>query len=96
MRRALLAPLLLAACQAAGPPGGSARDPAVPTGAADTCGAAQHAALVGQDATALERVLILGQVRVIRPGMAVTMDFRPERINFEIDEAGRVARIYCG
>ena len=70
--------------------------PAVPPADQDTCGAAPYARLIGQDATALERELILRQVRVIRPGMAVTMDFRPERINFDIDENDRIARIFCG
>lgn len=73
------------------PPG-----PVVPPTETDSCGAAQYAGLIGQDATALERVLILGQVRVIRPGDAVTMDYRPERINFEIDAGERIARITCG
>jgi hypothetical protein len=70
--------------------------PAVPPAAKDTCGAARQSALIGQDATALERVMLLGQVRVIRPGMAVTMDFRAERINFVVSETGRIGRIYCG
>jgi hypothetical protein len=52
--------------------------------------------MVGRHDTALERVLILGPVRVIRPGMAVTMDHRPDRINFPISEAGRITRIHCG
>ena len=68
----------------------------VPVGAQDTCQASPYAGLIGQDATALERVLILRQVRVIRPGMAVTMDFRSERINFDIDNGNRIARIWCG
>jgi len=91
MRRVRLASLLfgLAACDLAAPPD-------VPSSDADTCGARAHAALVGRDATALERVLILGPVRVIRPGMAVAMDHRPDRINFTIYEAGRIARIHCG
>ena len=70
--------------------------PAFPDEQTDTCGAAPHAGLVGQDATALERVLILRQVRVIRPGQPVTRDLRPDRINFEIDAANRIARIFCG
>ncbi|WP_185020828.1 I78 family peptidase inhibitor [Histidinibacterium lentulum] len=70
--------------------------PALPEPGADLCDAGSHVRLIGQDATALERVLLLGQVRVIRPGDAVTMDLRPERINFEIGEDGRIARIFCG
>ncbi len=61
----------------------------------DTCNANSYADLIGQDSTALERVMILGQVRVIRPGMAVTMDYRPERINFNITQDGLIGSITC-
>ncbi|QQA45060.1 I78 family peptidase inhibitor [Pelagovum pacificum] len=70
--------------------------PAVPAPEDDSCGAAPYARLVGQPATALERELIMDEVRVIRPGMAVTMDYRANRINFEIGETGGIVRIYCG
>ena len=79
--------LLLSACAAA---------PSLPTTQDDTCNAGQHAALIDQDATALERVLILGMVRVTRPGDMVTMDFRAERINFVIDAHEKIAAITCG
>ena len=62
----------------------------------DTCNASQYSELIGQDATALEKVLILGQVRVIRPGDLVTQDFRPDRINFGIDDANRISDVSCG
>lgn len=94
--------LLLAGCGVVvpAPPAGPSLPP-VPAPADDTCGAAPHAALVGQPATALERVMILRQVRLIRPGTPVTEDFMPARINFHIsapDVAGveRIARIACG
>lgn len=90
----LIFPVLLAACAAGVAP--VPVGPVVPSGPADTCGAGPYADMIGQEATALERVLILRQVRVIRPGMAITMDFRPERINFDVDGAGRVVRIWCG
>lgn len=74
-----------------------APDPApLPPQIEDTCGAARFADLIGQDATALERRLLLGQVRVIRPGDAVTMDFRPERINFKIADDETIQQIDCG
>ena len=57
---------------------------------------ALSAALIGQDATALERVLIMGKVRVLRPGQAMTMDYWPDRINFMIDGDNRIERITCG
>lgn len=69
--------------------------PTMPSPAEDTCNAARYAGLIGQDATALERVLILSQVRVIRPGQAVTMDYRAERINFNVDEGNRITSIIC-
>lgn len=62
----------------------------------DTCNAGRYAELVGQDATALEKTLILGMVRIIRPGDFVTQDYRPERINFAIDQDERISRIFCG
>lgn len=70
--------------------------PALPEATADTCNAAARQGLVGQDATALERVLILGPVRVIRPGAPVTRDLSPSRINFDIDAGERIARVWCG
>ena len=35
-------------------------------------------------------------VRVIRPGMAVTMDYRAGRLNIEVDEDGRIVKVHCG
>lgn len=92
-RLMVLALLAVSGCTA--PMSDNQRSP-FPVGEADTCDGNQYASLVGQDATALERVLILGQVRVIRPDTAITMDFRTERLNFVIDRADRIARIYCG
>lgn len=93
----------LAACTSPGPSGsissGAPGGPVAgsfPTGMDNTCNGERYGTLVGQDATALERVLILGQVRVIRPGMVVAQDYRPERINFEIGGDNRVTRITCG
>ncbi len=92
MMRLIWLPLLfLAGC--ATPP---TLAPQPPIPASDTCGAAPHASLVGQDATALERVLILRQVRVIRPGQAVTLEFLAERLNFHVGENGRITHITCG
>lgn len=35
-------------------------------------------------------------VRVIRPGQAVTMDFRGDRVNVMLDGQDRVERVSCG
>ena len=85
----VIAPMIVAGCLQTAP-----ELPRVPE--SDACQGAQYAYLLDQDQTALERVLIMRQIRIIRPGDAVTMDFRPERLNFEIDTAGKIARIYCG
>ena len=34
--------------------------------------------------------------RVLRPGMATTMEFNAERVNVEVDAANRVAKVRCG
>ena len=80
--------LLCAACAPALPP--------MPEEPDDTCNAAAYAGLIGQRDTALERVLILAPVRIVRPNTAVTMDFLAERINFIIDEADNIVAIQCG
>lgn len=73
-----------------------AAPPTLPPEQYDTCGATQRAALIGQDATALEKVLILGMVRVIRPDDMVTRDYRQERINFIIGRDEKITAINCG
>lgn len=70
--------------------------PPVPPPEQDTCGAGPYGYLVGQDATALERVLIMRQVRIIRPGQPITMDYRAERINFQIGPEESITAITCG
>lgn len=35
-------------------------------------------------------------IRVIRPDQAVTQDFRPDRLNVELDAEDKVTRIFCG
>ncbi len=84
----LFALMILAGCSTAAP--------SLPPLTEDTCRAADYAQLIGQPATALERVLLLGKVRVIRPRQPVTMDFRFDRINFMIDEGETIVAINCG
>lgn len=57
--------------------------------------------LVGQAATAELGAEAMQRshsrsVRWIRPGDAVTMDLRQDRLNIELDAEGRVARFSCG
>jgi hypothetical protein len=62
----------------------------------DICGATGFQGLVGQSGE-IARLLDLDQpLRVIPPDTAVTMDYRPDRINFELDDQDRIATIRCG
>ena len=91
MVRVLPLCLFLCACAVAT---GVPPAPPIPPEGADPCAGRQYAGLVGQPDTALERVLILRQVRVLRPGMARGA-LRPERLSFEIGPDSRIARISC-
>lgn len=60
-----------------------------------SCGADALQTLVGQPATVLETMRFGQEVRIIRPDTAVTMDFRPDRLNIDIDAAEQITRVYC-
>lgn len=65
-------------------------------GGADECGASALSDWVGRPVSALIGADFGRPTRIIQPGEAVTMDFSPERINFDIDANGRIARVWCG
>lgn len=96
MRRALIAMALLAGCSAVQTPAPVPARPSLPAADQDTCQGRQYGQLIGQDATALERVLIMRQVRVLHPDAIMTMDFRAERLNFEVGADNRISGIFCG
>ena len=62
---------------------------------ADACGAAELQDMVGQSRDILATMKFAVPVRVIEPGMAVTMDFQPNRLNFAIGEDGTISSITC-
>ena len=64
----------------------------------DACGASQYQSLVGQDRAAVaEAGLVAGpNVRILTPGSVMTMDYRADRVNVELDEDDKVVRIHCG
>jgi hypothetical protein len=35
-------------------------------------------------------------IRWIAPGMAVTQDYREDRLNLDTDEKGKIIRAHCG
>lgn len=62
----------------------------------DGCGAAELQGLVGQPQSVLETMRFSQDLRVIPPGTAVTMDYREDRLNIDLDEAGQITRVWCG
>jgi hypothetical protein len=63
--------------------------------AADTCHASQFRALMGTPASAIDRSTLPPHTRIISPGMMVTQDFSPERLNIRVAPDGKVAAIQC-
>lgn len=65
------------------------------------CSTARLGNLVGQQATQTlgaetVRASNARTLRWIRPGMAVTMDYRTDRLNIHLDNQNRITRVNCG
>lgn len=66
------------------------------------CDAAAAQSFVGKEASettvaeAQAAAGAKGAVRVIKPGQPVTMDYRFDRLNVEVDERNAIVRITCG
>ncbi|TNC51463.1 hypothetical protein FHG66_04640 [Rubellimicrobium rubrum] len=80
----------------AGEPLGDMPAPVLPSPADDTCGASGLADFIGEDAGVTAATTFQNPIRIIRPGDMVTMDFSPERLNFELDELNEIIRVRCG
>ena len=76
--------------------------PATTGDMAAQCNAAAAQSFVGKEATeatvadAQRAAGAKGDVRVIKPGQAVTMDYRADRLNVEVDARNAIVRITCG
>jgi hypothetical protein len=97
------AALGLAACTPASErPAAGADAPAQPPAPADdSCGAGKVGGYLGQlpttDAIAdIQQTVGHTRIRTIRPGDAVTMDYREDRLNIEIGDDGRIRLLRCG
>ena len=66
----------------------------VPT--ATDCGAAGLASYVGQPVTSLPATGAWTSLRVIKPGMLVTMDYSALRLNARVDATGKILQLTCG
>lgn len=67
----------------------------IPAPADDSCGAAALADHLGAPAADLGTALPAG-ARLLPPGSMMTQDFRPDRVNLDLDAEGRITRIWCG
>ena len=86
--------LLAAACAPVRPETGT------PT-PSTACGAEKVGKFVGEkrtDAISAQVARISGakNIRWIKPGMAVTMDYREDRLNVRIDDKGVILSVNCG
>ena len=88
--------VVLAGCANPGPATG-------PTGAplGGTCNAQPAQSAVGKNSTA--KVVEAARVsagalmaRILRPGQMITKEFDAERLNLEVDAAGRIIAVRCG
>ena len=75
-------------------------DPA-PRAAGDECGASQVQPFVGYEADEGFRAYVAEltgtqEIRWIMPDTAVTLDFRPDRLNMRLDENTNVIEARCG
>ncbi|MFD1341109.1 I78 family peptidase inhibitor [Litorisediminicola beolgyonensis] len=61
----------------------------------DLCRASDYTSLVGAPLAAVTLPAELN-TRILPPGSAMTMDYRPERLNIELDEFGVITRLFCG
>lgn len=62
-----------------------------------TCGSGALDPYIGDSVWLVPSALVMGdQVRVIRPGDAVTMDFNESRMNISLDDDDEIVEVTCG
>lgn len=95
---ALASALAIAGCSSTANPPDTSMPPPVDCGA-QALGSKTGQSVVGSTAQDVrvggEAIAVPGDIRVITPGMAVTQDFRPDRLNLEVDASGNLVRAYC-
>ena len=97
MRAALAALTLLAGCTSV-----AATEQPAPAPASDgKCNAALAQQLIGRQESSetgaeAQRLSGASRMRWIRPGQMVTMDYREDRLNIDLDDAGRITGLRCG
>lgn len=62
----------------------------------NACGAAGMQDLIGQEDDVLAAMTFPQGTRFIYPGTPVTEDYRPDRLNIDVDQSGRIIGVWCG
>lgn len=96
----LLVATVLAGCSTGGTSGGSAA-PVAPAGNDGRCEASGADFTVGKPATAelLEQARKASgsqMARILKPHDMITLEYRSERLNLNVDEKGVITRVNCG
>jgi hypothetical protein len=95
------APTLLIALAACTPADQPPQTPATDPASGAQCDATKVQALIGQmgDPATIERAKAGSGAETVRryaTGSALTMDFRADRLNVEVDAGGRIVKLSCG
>ncbi|BBH45500.1 I78 family peptidase inhibitor [Pseudomonas sp. KU43P] len=96
----LLVAVVLAGCSTGGNSGGS-KEPSVPASNDGRCEASGADFAIGKPASAdlLEQARKGSgsqMARILKPHDVVTLEYRSERLNLNVDERGVVTRVNCG
>lgn len=92
----LATPMLLAACMAPSSPDPAPRTPGHTGSKPDgVCAASALQHYVGKQVNDVD---LSGNdpMRIVPPGVAVTMDYNPSRLNVSTDANGIIIRLHCG
>lgn len=96
---AALLPIALAACTSSPSSDAAAALPTADAPKQCDAAAAQWAVGKAADQALVDKAVAdshSSNARVIKPGQAVTMDFREDRLNIEVDAANNVTAVRCG
>ena len=96
MRPLILLPALCLALAGCVPQGGPLPPEPGPVASLATCGGDVLQTLVGEHVSVLPARGAYSTLRMIRPGMMVTMDYSATRLNARVDGAGRILSLSCG
>ncbi|MBV4535560.1 MULTISPECIES: I78 family peptidase inhibitor [Pseudomonas] len=97
----LLVATVLAGCSTGGSSGAAGNAPAAPAGNDGRCEASGADFAVGKPGTPdlLEQARKASgsqMARILKPHDVITLEYRSERLNLNVDEQGKVIRVNCG